>query len=181
MPSNIEDALATLRSGGVICHACEGVWGFACDPFEENAVLRILSIKQRSISKGLIVIGACADVFQEELDSLPFEQQTSIQQSWPGHTTWVVPNRRFPPWVTGNFDTIAVRVPDHAQSRELASRFLGPLVSTSANTSGEAELTTYGSVLQEFGNTVDCVLEGRIGKVHGPSKIYDALTGERIR
>ena len=52
----LHEAIKLLRDGGIICHACEGVWGFACDPFNQSAVRRILEIKQRPQSKGLIVI-----------------------------------------------------------------------------------------------------------------------------
>ena len=56
-----------LRQGGVVAHATEGVWGLACDPFDCQAVARILAIKGRSPDKGLILIGGSADCFAPEL------------------------------------------------------------------------------------------------------------------
>ena len=109
------------------------------------------------------------------------KQYEIIDASWPGHTTWILPNKRFPHWITGEFDTVAVRVPDHAQSRELASKFGGPLVSTSANRSGQQELTTLTDVEQQFKTEVDYILEGSIGNATGPSKIFNARTGEQLR
>lgn len=174
-------AVDVLNRGGVICHACEGVWGLACDPFDESAVSRILEIKKRPIDKGLIVIGGNAEAFQPELSAIDSKRYKTIYESWPGHTTWVLPNTRFPRWITGEFDTVAARVPGHEQSRELASQFGGPLVSTSANRSGQRELTTLTAVEQQFKNEVDYILEGTVGNATGPSKIFDARTGEKLR
>lgn len=181
MTTSLHQAVAVLRDGGVICHACEGVWGFACDPFNESAVTRILIIKQRPITKGLIVIGGSVREFSPELAALDSTQHEMICASWPGHTTWILPNARFPRWITGEFDTVAVRVPGHNQSRELASKFGGPLVSTSANRSGQRELTTLTDVEQQFKTEVDYILKGSVGNAFGPSKIFDARTGEKLR
>ena len=181
MNTSLAHAVDVLNRGGVVCHACEGVWGLACDPFDESAVSRILEIKNRPIDKGLIVIGGDAVAFQPELSAVDSKQYETIRASWPGHTTWILPNKRFPRWITGEFDTVAARVPGHAQSRELASKFGGPLVSTSANRSGQQELTTLTAVEQQFRTEVDYILEGSVGDASGPSKIFDARTGEKLR
>ena len=55
--SEIEQATAVLRRGGVVAHATEGVWGLACDPRSDISVKKILDIKQREKEKGLILIG----------------------------------------------------------------------------------------------------------------------------
>ncbi len=181
MISNVDAAVETLKQGGVICHPCEGVWGFACDPFNESAVKRVLEIKQRPMSKGLILIGSRAEVFDSELENVPSELGIKIKDSWPGHITWILPNNRFPIWISGDFDSVAVRVPDHPQSRDLAEKFGGPLVSTSANRSGQSEATTFQQVSCQFKDLVDVIVDGHIGSSTGPSKIYDALTGSRLR
>ena len=138
-------------------------------------------IKKRSIDKGLIVIGGNVETFQPELAGIESKQYEIIYASWPGHTTWILPNKRFPPWITGEFDTVAVRVPDHEQSRDLSSEYGGPLVSTSANRSGQPELTTLAAVEQQFESEVDYILQGSVGHASGPSKIFDSRTGEQLR
>jgi len=57
---HLDIAARTLRAGGIVAHACEGVWGLACDPFDPDVVARLAHIKQRSLDKGLIVIAAAA-------------------------------------------------------------------------------------------------------------------------
>lgn len=174
-------AVDVLRSGGIVAHACEGVWGLACDPWNESAVTKILSIKCRGDAKGLIVIGHNSSVFDSEIDELESSKQEVVRGSWPGHITWILPTRRFPKIVTGNRLTIALRVPDHKQARELCRRFGSPLVSTSANISNKPPATTRAQIREILGSHVDFVLPGRIGGATGPSTIKDALSGERLR
>lgn len=135
-PWHLRLAVRVLRTGGTILHATEGVWGFACDPLDARAVAQLLALKQRPADKGLIVIGAGADCFATELAEVSGPAREQILDSWPGPVTWVLPNRRFPDWITGGRDSVAVRVPGHPQARALCHAFGGPLVSTSANRAG---------------------------------------------
>ena len=61
---------ASLWAGGVVACPAEGVWGLSCDPFDEGAVLDLLAMKQREVSKGLIVVGGSSDVFADVLSDL---------------------------------------------------------------------------------------------------------------
>ena len=104
-----------------------------------------------------------------------------IRASWPGAVTWVVPSERFPDWITGGRGTVAVRVPDHAQSRALSLAFGAPIVSTSANRTGAQPCLTAESVREALGDEIDYLLPGAIGGHAGPSRIVDAATGEALR
>ncbi len=178
---DIAAAVEVLRNGGIVAHACEGVWGLACDPWNESAVSRILSIKCRDADKGLIVIGHDTKVFDTEIKELEPTKQEMVRESWPGHVTWIVPSTRFPKVVTGSRSTIALRVPDHKQARELCERMDSPLISTSANVSSRPPARTKTEVEETLGCLVDFVLPGRIGSVEGPSTIRDALSGDQLR
>lgn len=140
-PWHLERAVRALRLGGIVLHATEGVWGLACDPFDAAAVHRVLDLKQRPVSKGLIVIGASADTFEPELAAVAPPARRQVLAAWPGPVTWILPNRTFPPWITGGRPDVAVRVPGHPQARALAAAFGGPLVSTSANAGGRPPAT----------------------------------------
>ncbi len=129
-------AVRALRGGGLVLHATEGVWGLACDPGNSRAVEHLLACKERSVAKGLIVIGAGPECFAAELESLQGTVRARVEASWPGPETWVVPNQTFPPWITGGRRSVAMRVPGHPQARALCRAFGGPLVSSSANRSG---------------------------------------------
>lgn len=175
-------AARVLDAGGVVAHATEGVWGLACDPFNPAAVAQVLSLKGRSADKGLIVIAAAAAEFAEELDLLLSEaDRDRVTMTWPGATTWILPNNRFPAWITGASVGVAARVPGHAQARSLCETFAGPLVSTSANRSGHPPLLTALAVRREFGDEIDFLLPGGVGERTRASSIRRALDGERVR
>ncbi|MDC0573555.1 Sua5/YciO/YrdC/YwlC family protein [Luminiphilus sp.] len=128
---------ARLRAGAVVACPAEGVWGLSCDPFNEEAVLDVLQMKGREISKGLIVVAASADIFSALLDPLPSSARGAILDSWPGPNTWLVPHRScFPRWITGDSDEVAIRVTSAPALKALCLAFDGPLVSTSANPAG---------------------------------------------
>lgn len=179
--ANLAHAVAVLRAGGVVAHACEGVWGLACDPFDRAAVDKVLDIKGRAAAKGLIVVAGDAAEFAAELGDLEDGARRRVRASWPGAVTWLVANRRFPPWITGGRDTVAIRVPAHAQARALATAFGGPLVSTSANRTGDAPPTTADAVAGALGGHIDYLLPGQTGGRKGPSRIVDAATGATLR
>lgn len=177
----LREAVAVLRHGGIVAHATEGVWGLACDPLDEAAVAKVLDIKGRAVAKGLVLIGADPAAFAPELDQLPAARQRTVRASWPGAVTWVMASRRFPSWITGGRDSVAVRVPGHAQARALASTFGGPLVSTSANLAGAAPARTAAEVSAALRAGVDFILPGETGGRTGPSRIRDAATGAALR
>lgn len=179
--TDIGTAAQTMRRGGVVAHASEGVWGLACDPFNRSAVEKVLAVKGRAAAKGLIVVAAKAAHFDAELTALPPATAQRMRASWPGAVTWVVANRRFPTWITGGRDTVAIRVPDHAQARALAACFGSPIVSTSANRAGAPPASTAAEVEAALGDEIDYLLAGAIGEHEGSSRIIDAATGAVLR
>jgi L-threonylcarbamoyladenylate synthase len=180
-------ARRALMQGGIVLHATEGVWGLACDALDARAVRSLLAVKGRAGAKGLIVIGHDAACFEEELCRLDPQTRQRVRDSWPGPVTWVLPNHRFPLWVTGGHDTVAVRVPGHPQARALARSFGGPLVSTSANRAGFPSART-ALAARRWLRSLDRA--GRAAPIHflpgetlgrrGPSEIR-TLAGERLR
>ncbi len=174
-------AAKILRSGGIVAHACEGVWGLACDPFSRYATSRILRIKQRKSDKGLIVIGSKSGDFNAEISALDFNRRSEVEASWPGPETWVAPTNRFPDWITGGRTTIAFRVPGSPQARQLCRAFGGVLVSTSANRSGFPPAMTENEVARLLAKSIDYILPGHVGKNRRPSRIRNAITGAVLR
>jgi L-threonylcarbamoyladenylate synthase len=169
-----------VREGGVIVHATEGVWGFACDPANEDAVRRVLSIKGRQADKGLIVIGASADDFAQQLAKVDQTHRNRVTESWPGRHTWILPDSEYPDWVTGGHGTLACRVPDHDQARAIAASVGRPIVSTSANRSGEAPVITQEEATCQFAGCVDLIVPGEVGTASGPSVLH-GLDGQVLR
>ncbi|WP_116475274.1 Sua5/YciO/YrdC/YwlC family protein [Zobellella maritima] len=177
-------AVSHLEQGGVIAYATEAVFGLGCDPDNQEAVNRLLAIKQRPVEKGLILIAADFSQLLPylELDALPEGRLADILASWPGPNTWVMPAKpEVPAWLRGQFDSLAVRVSAHPQVRDLCLAFGRPLVSTSANLTGQEPGRTSAEVLAQLGQRLDYVLEGSTGGRANPSLIRDARTGAVIR
>lgn len=177
-----EKAAEVLKHGGVIAYPTEAVWGLGCDPFNRDAVRRLIAIKQRPFEKGVLVVADNLDRVNPWLRLLPSDQRTKIEQTWPGPVTWVVPNHDIlPTEVTGGRETIAIRVSAHAGVQALCRSFGNVIVSTSANLSGEPAITSEHFVRQQFADVVDYIVPGQLGRQTSPSAIYDAASGKRLR
>ena len=178
---DLRTAADVILGGGVVAHALEGVWGFACDPFDQRAVERVLHIKRRPHQKGLLVVAAAAGDFDAELANLTVAARRAVVESWPGAETWVVATGRFPSWITGGRPTVAVRVPGHPQARALARLCGGLIVSTSANVSRFPPAMTELRVRKHFQRRLDFVLPGATRHRMGPSRIRLAADGSVLR
>lgn len=172
-----------LKQQHVIAYPTEAVFGVGCDPDSELAVMRLLALKQRSIEKGLILI---ADNFAQLMPyiddaALNDVQRQAVLAQWPGPVTFVFPARSSTPkWLTGRFNSLAVRVTNHPLVKSLCQAYGKPLVSTSANLSGLPPCRSVNEVYQQFGADFP-VLEGETGGRTNPSEIRDALSGALFR
>lgn len=179
---HIRQAVSALRRGGVIAYPTEGVWGLGCDPFDPDAVARVLELKQREVGKGLILIAATIEQCEPYLCALTSEQRDLLKRSWPGPQTWVIPHGgTLPAWVTGYKSTVALRVSAHPVVAALCRAFGGPLVSTSANPSGRTPARNGLQVRQYFSDRLDYILPGRLGGQVGPTPIRDLVSGNLLR
>lgn len=177
----IQHAAQKIRHGAVIAYPTEAVWGLGCDPWNRAAVERILRLKQRHHSKGLILVAASSEQFAGLLTDLPAQQLQLLAQSWPGPNTWLVPHRQqLPQWITGTHQNVALRVSDHPLVQHLC-RLTGPLVSTSANPAGRPAATSRLRIEQYFHGRLDLVLNGELGTQQQPSCIRDLASGCIIR
>lgn len=175
-------AVRVIRAGGVVAYPTESVFGLGCEPMDEAAVLRILSIKGRAPSKGLIIIGARVAQLETLLAPQSAEILVPLLASRPDPTTWVLRARpEVPDWLTGGRDSIAVRVTSHPLAAGLCDLYGGPLVSTSANRSGRPPARTTLRAHRLVGDVVDYVLPGATSGAPRPSEIRDAESGRLLR
>ncbi|SFN74441.1 L-threonylcarbamoyladenylate synthase [Izhakiella capsodis] len=180
---NFKLCLDALRENKVIAYPTEAVFGLGCNPESETAVMKLLALKHRLPEKGLILI---ADSFSQlepyvALRELSVLQKERMFASWPGPVTWILPAcPQTPRWLTGRFDSLAVRVTNHPLVKKLCSELGKPLVSTSANLSGREPCRNENEVYNQFGSKFP-VLIGQTGGRINPSEIRDALTGNQIR
>jgi L-threonylcarbamoyladenylate synthase len=180
---HIQRACQNVIVGGVIAYPTESVWGLGCDPWSQTAVKRLLQLKQRKWQQGLILVASRWHHIEPLLASLEPHQRMCLQASWPGSTTWLLPDSEdlIPPWIRGQHSTVAVRLSAHPLVVALCDATGGLLVSTSANRSGGAPARTSLQVRLAFGQTLDYILPGTLGHAISPSQIYDLQSGALIR
>jgi L-threonylcarbamoyladenylate synthase len=171
-----------LRAGGVIAYPTEGVFGLGCDPRNETALRRILHIKGRTESKGLILIGTSEEQLWEYASEVDAARMTQVRGTWPGPVTWIFPARaELSALITGGRTTVAVRVTSHPGAAALCKAFGGALISTSANISGAAPARRRLQVQRMLGAHIDAIAPGRVGERRGPSEIFDASSAQMLR
>ena len=91
-PLDFTVACGHLAQGHVIAYPTEAVWGLGCDPHNRDAVERVVAIKHRSMSKGLILVAASIDQLGTLLDSLSKTELSQLRDTWPGPVTWLIPD-----------------------------------------------------------------------------------------
>ncbi|MCV2886572.1 Sua5/YciO/YrdC/YwlC family protein [Aestuariibacter sp. AA17] len=171
------------ENGKLIAYPTEAVFGLGCAPDNEEAVMSLLKLKNRPIEKGVILLASNYSQLLRYVDdaAIPMDMRTEIFSSWPGPNTWLLPaSKQAPRWITGGSKLIAVRVTAHHDARQLCETLNGPIVSTSANVSGEEPARTWQEVTAVFGDSVYCV-KGEVGTQQNPTQIRNGLTGEVIR
>lgn len=180
----LDEAVAILQRGGLIAYPTEAVWGLGCDPFDAAAVQRLLALKQRPQSKGMILIAAGIEQLLPWIDlaDLGDARRVAVLASWPGPHTWALPcNETVPDWLRGAHETLAARVTAHPTAVALCRAFGGPLVSTSANLGGDPAPRHFGDLDPRVLAGIDGWIEGDIGGLERPTPIRDARTGEILR
>lgn len=182
--SNTPTAITCLTQGEVILYPTEAVYGLGCDPDNQQAVEALLAIKQRPVEKGLILIADNYGQLLKYVDDakIPMDKRADIFSSWPAAITWVMPaSKNTPKWLTGQFDTIAVRVTNHPTVKRLCQEFGKPLVSTSANLTGQETVTSIEQAKTQFAEQVGFYVDEPLGGNTQSSTIKDAMTGKIFR
>lgn len=180
----LEQAALIIKAGGIIIAPAEGIYGISCAYDNEQALARIIRLKERSESKGLIVI---SDTLKRvlplmEVKRIPDACMMRMQDAWPSHTTFVVPAAsHLPALLTGGRKTVAVRVTAFPFLKKLIALCGTPLVSTSANLSGKVGTSDLSLIEPGLIDGVDLVLDHPCQGLKGASAVYDGVTFELIR
>lgn len=171
-------AEAVLR-GGVIAFPTDTLYGLSCSLLDSSAVELLARLKRRDPK--LAVISLIPD--PEQAWALAYEvppaAERLIRAHWPGPLSIILPASGFvPERVRGQGATVALRCPNDPLSHALLRRIGGPVVSSSANLSGQPPAATAEEVVAYFGNQLDLVLDGGPRRGGQPSTLVD-LSGPR--
>lgn len=161
MENNVAAAVETLRNGGIILYPTDTVWGLGCDAANEEAVAKIYALKQSENKKSMLVLCSDADMIVRYVDKAPaiaFE----VMEMADSPLTAILPGAR---GLAANLIpeecTLGVRIPDHEFCSRMLRKFGRPVVSTSANISGENTPKTLAEVTKQIIYGADYVVDPR--------------------
>ena len=161
MTQTILNALQVLRAGGVILYPTDTVWGIGCDATNPVAVQRVLDIKHSVDKKGMIVLVDSINSVARYFNNVP-PVAWDLLECADKPLTLILPNAvGVAPLLIPQEGTLAVRVPKHDFCQQLLTRFGKPLVSTSANISGNPTPHSFDTIDTAIRDAVDYVVEPR--------------------
>lgn len=161
MKEDIRRALDILNKGGVILYPTDTIWGIGCDATNEEAVSRVYAIKRRTDAKALITLVDSEAKIQGYVREIPDVAWQLIDCSTRPLTIIYDGARHLAPNLLAEDGSVAIRLTREAFSRELCLRFHRPIVSTSANLSGEPSPATFDDISEDIKQAVDYVCTSR--------------------
>lgn len=159
--ADIKNAVEVLKSGGVILYPTDTVWGIGCDATNADAVQRIFAIKKRDDSKALIVLAATERDVMQYTAAVDLSLFDFLETATKPTTVIYGNGLGFAENLTAEDGSIAIRICKDNFCKALIKRFGKPIVSTSANISGEATPQTFSEITDVIKNSVDFVVEYR--------------------
>ncbi len=174
-------AAELIRAGQLVAIPTETVYGLGANGLDEAAVARIFEAKGRPQDNPLILHICGAEQMELFCRDIPQAAYALAEAFWPGPLTIVLPARDIVPRrTTGGLNTVAVRCPDNAVTRQIIRLSGVPIAAPSANISGKPSTTTAEHVLHDHDGRIAAVVDGGACRVGVESTIVD-LTEERPR
>lgn len=176
----ISAAVDVLRRGGIVAYPTDTLYGLAVDPHSDAAVDRVFAVKARDRSAAVALIAA--DVLQaQQAGAFGASELALARAFWPGPLTIVVPAARdLSKRLSGDLNTVGVRVPAHAVARALAAAFGSCVTATSANVSGQPPAMTADEVAAALDGRIDAVLDAGPAPGGPPSTIVEFAEGRPV-
>ena len=169
----IQEALSVLKAGGLLLYPTDTVWGIGCDATNEKAVEKVYALKQRADSKSLIILAYSIAMVERYVKKIP-DTAYMLAEVSDKPLTIIYPDAvGLAPNVVAEDGSIAIRIVRQAFCNELLRQFKKPLVSTSANISGEATPFNFAAVSSVIKQGVDYVVSAELeqGSSGKPSSI----------
>ena len=172
---DLQNALRVLREGGVILYPTDTVWGIGCDATNAEAVARVYEIKKRVDSKAMLVLLDGAGKLQGYLDKVP-ETAWMLLEANEGQRpmTIIYPHaKHLASNLLAEDGSVGIRITSELFSKALCEQLRRPIVSTSANFSGEPAAKTFNEISEELKAAVDyvCMFRRNDQTIHQPSSI----------
>ncbi len=176
---HIEAAAKVLKNEGIIVYPTDTFYGLGASCYSKAAIHKIRSLKKRDPQKPLSIVVSSLDMLQSVVTDLPPLFKVLSSKFWPGPLTLILSaSTRLPGELLSSKETIGVRLPAHPWLMELVKYSASPITATSANLSGEKEITSPENAVDIFSGKVDLIVDGGTAQAKLPSTVVD-LTLEK--
>ena len=157
--NEVERTVSTLKKGGTILYPTDTIWGLGCDALNGKAVQRIFVVKQRPENKSLILLVDSEEMLANYVEYIPSITHDLLQQ-YTRPLTIIYPraSKRLPKEVVAADNSIAIRIVKHSFCQDIIKQLGSPIVSTSANISGEPSPALFAHINQKIKDGVDYVV-----------------------
>lgn len=181
--SDMQEALDCLRKGGVILYPTDTIWGIGCDARNSEAVKRIYNIKNRIDSKSMLVLVNNEKALENIIEDIPEITWDLLEVA--ANPLTIIYDKAFgiAKELIAKDGSVGVRISKESFSNELCKRLGAPIVSTSANISGEKSPSNFKEISDNIKNKVDYIVHYRQNEVssHTPSNIIKLSKGGVIK
>jgi len=158
---DIAKALEVLRAGGVILYPTDTIWGIGCDATNSLAVKRIYDIKQREDAKGMLILLENPNLLNSYISEVP-EIAWDLIEVTDNPLTIIYPGaKNLANNLLANDRSVGIRITNEPFTQQLIQRFRKPVVSTSANISGQKSPQNFGEISEEVKRSVDYIVNYR--------------------
>jgi len=182
MHNDIKKAVEVLKSGGVILYPTDTIWGIGCDATNPEAVARIYQIKKREDSKSMLVLMENPALLERYVNDVPEIAWDLVEISTTPLTVIYPGAKNLATNLIAEDGSIGIRFTKEEFTTKLLQRFRRPIVSTSANISGEKSPAFFDEISEEIKNQMDYIVEYRQNDINPaqPSSIIKLWPGGRI-
>ncbi len=159
LKEEINKALEVLKTGGIILYPTDTVWGLGCDATNAEAVAKIFALKNREDTKSLIILLDTENKLQSYISEVPDIAYDLIEYTEKPLTIIYSGAKNLAKKLINQDGSVGIRIPKHEFCQQLIQRFRKPIVSTSANISGEPTPTNFSEMSQAIIDGVDYVVD----------------------
>jgi len=161
---DLTQAIETLQSGGTLLYPTDTIWGIGCDATNPEAIKKIFDIKKREQNKSLIILVESEKRLQDLVDVPEMAWQIIDLSEKPVTIVYENP-KNLPKELLAEDGSVGIRIVKNEYCKKLISKLNKPLVSTSANLSGQKSPMKFSDISEEIKNSVDYIVEDNHDKV----------------
>ncbi|MFI2742436.1 L-threonylcarbamoyladenylate synthase [Zhouia sp. PK063] len=180
MQEEIETCIEIINKGGIILYPTDTIWGIGCDANNEEAVKKVYDLKQRPDHKALICLVADVRMLEQNIYEVPEAAYDIIEFATKPTTIIYDKPTRVAKNLVGNDDTLAIRVAQDEFCQKLIRKLKRPLVSTSANISGEPSPQSFSEISDKILKDVDYVVNLHRDKKSGKPSVIIKLSNDGL-